>query len=437
MTKYWGGPWQWNDSNPAMASYVAPGGSFALVDLRNMETQSQGNHAGGVGNGLFATDDAVDLGSDYTLLGIGAHITEVIPEMGAASAWNSLFRVQPQGTYLVDYLAYTLTDGSDVDGIVSAKPLMPGSAPVNETVIHLAGHSVIWRNVVDVRGGNSKHAKNIRERHQKDLQKLFDTEANDDIWRKNLAALKEKTGQHWNDPDEDYLLTAKMKAQSKQNGTRANPHNTLYEETWPINGAITSSQDLGWSEYLGTFSVGSGRVGPTGNSWNDARMTTALASSDNTCYGPLNSISGDHLFGCLSRKDSSSTQTYYMVSYYKTSDTFGLHKVVAGSYTAFYSAAATLFAEDVMELTLRGSTIEGWWQGVMTHSQTDTAITSGVYAGITAYYNTGASALSSWVVDEAAAAGFPCGGFIGALGASSPFQNKFLRNFSLKRASQY
>lgn len=390
MTKYWGGPWVWNSVNPAMVSYVAPGASFALVDLRNMETQSQNNYAGGVGNGLFCTEDTEDLGADYTLLGIGAHITEVIPEMGASSAWNSLFGVQPQGTYLVDWLAYTLTDGSDVDGVTGPKPLMPGvGPPINETVIHLAGHSVIWRGAVNVRSGNSKHEKNIRDRYQKDLKAMFDTEPDDDHWRKYLSSLKEKTGQHWDDADEDYLLDKDMKKKAKKDKSRALAHSTTYTESWPTTGGLTSSQDLGWAniEQIVDMSVVSNQLNKTmTGAFAFGRMTTDIATSDMFASMEFISRTGTSCaFGPVARKDSSATLTYYFVQVYLS--TANPHKRVAGTYTDLGTGTYTPVANDIYKITTNGSTIEALRNDISIKSVTDTAISGNTYAGVMMHDN--------------------------------------------------
>lgn len=428
-----------------MPGYSAPGGSFALVDLRNMETQSQGNHTGGVGNGLFVTEDTEDLGSDYTLLGIGAHITEVIPEMGASSAWNSMFGVVPQGTYLVDYLAYTLTDGSDVEGVVSAKPLMPGVAPENEVLIHLAGHSVIWQRKVDVRNGNSKHEKAIRDRLQKDLKAMFDTEPDDTHWRKYLASLKEKTGQHWDDPDEDYLLTTALKSKSKKGKSRALAHSTTYTETWPTNGTYGStitSQDRGWTsvevESGGSAVVSSNQIDATGSVvWLYFRMDTDLSSSDTDVHEDSVLIGGSSWNAVISRKDSSATKTFYM--YGKNFGNLYLYKRISGTYTEIQGEGKTSVANAVLKLTASGSTIEGSYNSIVETTNTDTSISSGTYCGLGIHKNGTEATSDNWSGGSLGgdASSLPSGNLIGTQGGASPFHPKLNHNHSINRSSRW
>jgi len=373
-----------------MFSYCPPDNAVAVVDLRNIPTQSVGNHSDGVGSGFFCTDYNIDLDSDYKLIGNGNHITEALPEFGASSAWQSMFGITPVGTYLVDWLAYTLTDGSDPDGLTGPKPLMPCVYPTGEVVIELAGHSVVYRRRIELRVGNSTFVKKVRERVRKDLQLIADT-GDDFYWRQCLASLKEKYWQRWDDPDEDYLLTNRLKNKKKgKNGKcRAEPHSTTYTESWPSNGAITSGQNNGWSFWLGTdMTVSSNQLTDSAvfTGWKYARMTSATSSSDTYAQAKFISRNGTlSSYAVIVRKDSSSTDTNYFGQWYQN-DIYS-QKVISGTPTTLGTSAQTPSANDILKNEANGSAIKVYKNGSSVISSTDTAISSNTYGGVGHYSN--------------------------------------------------
>lgn len=392
MTKYYAGPWAWNSSetNP---HYAAPAGSSALIDLRTMAAQSAANHANGVGNGFFCTPDDVTLPSEYDLLGQG-YITEVATNNAVKSAWQTLYGVVPQGDKLIDYLSYTLGDGSDPDGDTAPKPLMPGSAPSNEVQIVLSGHSVVYRRQMNIRSGPSNHAKAIRDRLQKDLQDITDS-GDDILWRKCLGFAKRKFGQAWDDPVEDWILTPKLKAKGKSKNkdgsigkSRAIEPATTYTESWPTDGAITSSQDRTWTYIMGSsLSVVGGVLRqPTGTEENHARMNSALSSSDVYSSSVLKSYSEEVYYGTIARKDSNdATVTFYydLIQRYSGSLYSYLYKYVAGTSTALATPGGySSSINDVMKLETDGSSIKAYQNATERASATDTAISSGTYCGV-------------------------------------------------------
>lgn len=119
-----------------------------------------------------------------------------------------------------------------------------------------------------------------------------------------------------------------------------------------------------------------------------ARANTDLASTDHYAQVTItnNGTGGAVRYcGVIARKDSSTTQTYY-VAYIKNGSNVGLYKCVAGSLTQLGSDAAITFGSaKVLKLTCNGSTISVDYDGVNKISQTDTAITSGVRCGLACY----------------------------------------------------
>lgn len=408
MTRYWAGPWQWSSAGPT-PHYRAPSGASALVDLRNIETQSAGNHAAGVGNGFFCTPDDVDLGSDYALLGQG-YITEVQTNASVRSAWQSMFGVVPQGDTLVDYLAYTLTDGSDPTGSSGPKPIVPCVQPIGEVEIILAGHSVVWRRKMSVQNGQSKHAKAVRDLLRRELEDIAENDPDPTLWRKYLGSIKKKFGQRWNDESEDWVVSAKLKAKGKGKNSRtfADEPRTSYTETWPSNGStITSGQDRGWAYQTGSgLTVASTQLNITNTTWARAYMTSAMSSADHYAEHTIISGINTSIAHAVCARASSSADTCYFADLYKiTVDAIRLYKVVAATYTQLVlDASYTTVANDVLKVEANGSSIKNYVNGgTAKQSATDTSITGILYAGVGGVTTGATGVCDSWTCSDLAA----------------------------------
>lgn len=380
--RYWAGPWDWREN-----AYQAPAGAFTLVDLRPVPLQSTANHGAGMGSGLFVTPVDVMLASEWTLLGEG-FITAIHTDNAMRSAWQSTFGVLPQGDYLVDYLAYTLTDGADPDGFDAPKPVDVQGGPPVEAVISLKGHSPVWRRVLDVKNSNGRWGSSLRKMYRTNLERIA-TEHHPDVWRKVLGARKIKHGQRWDDPDENAWVTNGLKQRGKANGKNcyAMRPTTQNNETWPTNGAITSGQDFGWAMNSGpplgtvTFSASSGLVSAdVGNAfYQAARCTDAVSSEDHWTTAPL-TITSNYAAGTCVRMNA--TNTFYF-GYCWYNNERRLRKFVAGTETALDSDAHTagLSAIDC-KTQASASTITCQITGYDLLTVIDTTITGNLLGGI-------------------------------------------------------
>lgn len=412
--KYYAGPWQWVSTPGIGSHYAAPSGAIALVDLRTMETQSSGNHTGGVGSGFFCVPDDVSLSADYELLATG-DLRE--SQIGGAqrSAWESVFGVTlPQSTdVLIDALAYTLTDGSDPDGSSAPRPLVPSvGPPVGEASISLAGHSVVWRRHMSPQTGNSKHAKALRDLLRKDLENIADNHPDPDFWRKVMGYQKAKYGQRWNDDSEDWLLTAKLRAKGKgRNGrTSANKADSSFVETWPADGSPDTSQDLGWTEqptFTSGCSVSSGQlVTDAAATEYRIKMNSAVSGNDNRSYSTFKSYNAAGLAqqNPLCRAATSTTQTFYVCYCQNNGGTKSLllYKFVTGTPTDISSGANTLSVDDTWGPSVNGSSISRNKNGSAVATVTDTAIASGTLGGTGGYADGSGSGFASdtWVFED-------------------------------------
>lgn len=389
MTRYYAGPPEWRTQG-LITGYAAPAGVFSWIDLRNMGTQSAANHSSGVGNGFFCTPDDVSLPSEYTLIGTG-DLRETNISGQAKSAWASLYGVSLNGgvNTILDALSYTLGDGSDPDGDTAPKPLMPGVLPQNEALIELAGHSVVYRRKLNLISGTSDHAKKCRDRMQKDLAEIAETD--DALFRKCLGRMKEKCGLRWDSPNEGWLLHAKVKDKGKgSNGkTIAERPASVFMESFPSNSAITTGQDLGWSMFMGSLiTAASGTISCAADSTHHkGRMTSATSSSDTYSQILITDAKTAACNGAIStqtRKDSSGTQTCYDAQVFRSaSDLWYLGKYIAGVYTALHTSTAT--PAGILKQTSSGSGISATMNGGSSLGATDTAISSGTYGGVGLY----------------------------------------------------
>ena len=393
--KYYAGPFE-SVSLPGIGTvYQPPAGTISLVDLRNIPQQSVANNSNGFGSGFFVTPDDVTLPSEWTLLGQG-RIGEIQANGAIKSAWETLFGVIPQGSFLVDYLADTLTEKSDPTGDSAPKPIVPSiGPPIGQATINLAGHSIVHRRAVNIQTGNSKYAKSLRAMVQKNLENIADNDLNPDQWRLVLAKEKQKYGQTWDDSSEDHFLTARLKNKGKgRNGkTFADRPKTTYTESFPSDTAINSgSQDRSWTVLLGsTPTVISGVLRPNHAVASDYwRMGSALSSSDQYTKHTMptkHAYSGANYpaSGNICRKDSAdATLTFYFTFHTDQAGTFNNYtfKKIAGTNTVLQNANEAPSAGDYFTLECNGSSIIRKRNTSTQNTTTDTAIASNTYCGV-------------------------------------------------------
>lgn len=413
LHNYYVGAWQTQQFLGGLRGYAPPDGSRSVLDFRTLPQQSVADHANGVGSGFFSTPDTMTLGSDYTLLGTG-HLSEINITVAGRNALAHMSGIQPQGTTILECISYLFTDGADPTGENGPKPLNPGTwLPIGETRIDLSDHSTVFRRSVNVRSGITKHEVALRKMVQDDLQKTYDLDPTGKLWRRVLAALKEKHGQQWDDPQEDWALTANLKRQGKgegkgknkgkKNQSRAEEHETTFTESWPNNGTTFSSgQDRPWTFVDGSSLTVSG--GKLTNTSNDAthhmiRMDAAASSSDTAMKITYISGAASSLGACKAavRKDNSATKSWYEAQHYDFSGTglWSLYKYNSGVPTALQTASPKgISANYRIRVAANGSNQEATLEMADTLSGTDTSISTGTY-GCVGHYSGGSSPYQS------------------------------------------
>lgn len=141
-------------------------------------------------------------------------------------------------------------------------------------------------------------------------------------------------------------------------------------------------------------------------SWTDLGNTTGISS--NQMYSPNNSgiaifsraeidlASSDHWAQLTSVQQLTSTgwqlavcarysaaaNTCYMFGWKASANQFAIQKVIAGTATVLGSGSSTTAAGDVLKIVCTGTSIQGFRNGTLDVSVTDSSITTGTRTGI-------------------------------------------------------
>jgi len=178
--------------------------------------------------------------------------------------------------------------------------------------------------------------------------------------------------------------------------------------------------DLGanWTTDVGELNIASNQCSCVGAAIDAARYTAGTLASANH-YSQIDYISGSVGPHAIARQ-ASATQTYYCIRLGDTWSTWTLYKVVAGAFTALDTWGRTTNPSDTGKVECNGSAIKGYCGGVEVMSDSNSDITSGLYAGVGS--NWSGRVLDNWAAADLAAGTRPLpqkalgGPFAGPLG---------------------
>ncbi len=399
MTPRWYiGPWQWvTDEDNGWWSM--PRGVVAAIDLRSLPAQAR---AGGTpeGVGLCCETSGADLGSDYTLLGEGS-LTDAKVSQRARDAFPRLGKRQPQGDDILGLVMDALGVGADPTGDEFAKPLMPSArlqlecniGPERRAVPFTLGQGH-WGKVQDV----------LRADFRRTFEDARSGKLNDaEHHRRVLDATCEKYRVA------DWSVFVPQDIRGEIPGRL--PHATVITDNFNrANGSLgTSAEGWSWSSLAAiVHNITNNAVRFSGsNQYNSSRAEFDLSSSDNYCQATIrnqNSLN-NRRHGLAARFSSATDSHYRLVLLYNNAGTagFNLEKTVSAVITLLFSGSVTYVDPEVGNLTVNGSSLEGFYGGVSAVSGMDTALTSGLRCGFsgnsstttTAYDNLEAGDLSA------------------------------------------
>jgi len=146
-----------------------------------------------------------------------------------------------------------------------------------------------------------------------------------------------------------------------------------------FNRADSTNLGSGWTEVSGDWSISGNRLSPgSAGGVILVRIATPLASNDNyaqVTIATTNTVS----HGIWCRGDATLSSGYLLRN---NGTSWDLFSVVSGTFTSIGTYAAPAAANDVVKIQAVGTAIKGIINGVTRISVTNSAVTTGGYAGI-------------------------------------------------------
>jgi hypothetical protein len=145
-----------------------------------------------------------------------------------------------------------------------------------------------------------------------------------------------------------------------------------------FNRSDSNTVGANWTEVADDWSIKSNQLAPGLTTTGVIIYNLPLNTIDHYAEVAM-SIASTTSMGVFARSDLAAN-SYYLLRSNGTS--WNLFTNIAGSFTSIGSYAATLVNGDVARIQCIGSTIKAFINGVERISVTDTAITTGSYAGV-------------------------------------------------------
>lgn len=143
----------------------------------------------------------------------------------------------------------------------------------------------------------------------------------------------------------------------------------------------------GWTVLAGTWAISSNRLASTSITTNATISQTGTPMATNDQWAEIRVINPVSTFGPVVRHDGSTVGNFYMLR--RTSGTqLSLYKNIAGATTLMTTVNITLAVNDVMRIEAIGNTINGYINGVLVSTTTDSARPTGAYCGLRVTGNT-------------------------------------------------
>lgn len=367
MARYWVGPWEWK-SGGALQGWHAPAGTQALIDLRSIPNCAA--QVSPQGFGLFVTQNAVNLGSNYENFGTDPVAT--LPQ-NALNRWASMlaFPRSVAATNLTDLVFETMTVQSDPIGDDRVCPLGVGSD--RHFQVNIGANVLRRRFSMDAFAGPL--VDQIKRQYRRIRQSSLDGEMPADHYRKVLGAWVNKFQVPYRAlepgdlPDESPLA----------------PTTTIAESFTDANGQPLGP-DLTWDIVSGTWQIFTNKAQKTASAdtFEFARADSALSSDDHYAETEITNSGADSSFGyAIARVPNDDAVTFYSVTR-DASNCYG-EKRVAGTPTTLITAGHTGATPQVIKVQIDGSTLKVYTDDIERGSTTDSGISGNFYCGIADY----------------------------------------------------
>jgi len=403
VTRIWIGPWEWRASPEGDGSWSAPDGCVGALDLRSIPQCAQRSIP--AGSALFVLPDGALLDADYDNLGTQWDASIASGLRNRVASRLGFPRASAAAT--LDQLIWeALTHQSDPTGDARCLPLIPTTRRRFEVSL---GSIVVASKPFRASDADSTPVQNF-------LRRVYEEARNDaiggalppDHHRKILGYYVAKYGLNYRwfqgatVPDETPL-----------------PPATTITESWPTDGTtLSSGQDHAWTEVTNDMGVASGllRNESAGVTLASIRCDSVLSGADAyaqhlTSGGSSNTAR--HVSPAI--RFSGAAETAYVARHFGGVDptVYRISKVVSGTFTDL-GTGTTRDRNSTNKIQADGSTISSHHDGLEAESITDTAIGSGVQAGV---YHTGTNL--AWFADTFEAADLvPAGGAVRLIGGT-------------------
>jgi hypothetical protein len=376
---YYLGPWRWDAAAPE-PGYAPPLGTVGCLDLATPAVQSMVNPAGRP-VGFFAVNGIIT-DSAYAFLGSG-DCREIVATPIMRGVFQSLTGYRPGGDHLVDLLWDLLTAGGDPDGGDCCLPLLPGALGRRPWLeLHLGGHGCL--RAEPFKWGVHPHRPKVQRLLRKHFEELH---AAAQVGQLRDAQHHRRVLDFWCEryDVDDWREFVAPKLWAHVPGRLK--HDTTITESFNKADSGTLGPDLTWTELNGNIDIVSNKAQSTTlGSFVAARADSDLSGTDQYAQAVVNASeeTATAQVGCLCRKTSGATSTFYWADGEFDTNLVRLLKRVSGTNTTLGTSSKTLTAgtPGTVKVEAVGSAIKAYWNSSQEVSVTDTSITTGTRCGV-------------------------------------------------------
>lgn len=391
------GPWRWVSDEDG-DRYEGPEGTQSAIDFRSIPEQSiAGNDMSGVGLFLCPRDTP----AEWETIGQGNW-----HDIKATKRLRDLFPKRAKKKLaaddLIGLIRETLNAG-DPDGLEFCKPLMPGTFGTLEITMHKQRHCEQFR------WGKSKESNAVRDVIRADMDDLIERcqreqgEKKKQHHRRVLDMLCERYG------IEDWKEFVKPNRVKDIPGRL--PHETSLTDDFTRadqTGLGTSAEGWSWADTVAGLGIVSNRARST-VATNRARAESDLSSADHYSQSRIvQSSAVDRRMSVFVRYNAAADTCYGAYSSGVSTTSVALQRVTTGTATTLSSASRGVTILDrVLRVSVSGSGLEAFEDGVSYTTATDTNITGNLRCGIgrTGGTNTGTLEWDDFICSDGAAGG--------------------------------
>jgi hypothetical protein len=391
------GPWRWVSDEDG-ERYEGPEGTVSAIDFRSIPEQSiAGNHMSGVG--LFRVDGPTP--SEWEEIGQG-NWHDIKADKRLRDLFPRRARRRLDADDLIGLIRQSLNQG-DPTGQEFCKPLMPGTLGTIE--VSIAGQ----RHAERFQWGRSKESNVVRDIIRADMDELIERcgkeqdERRKQHHRRVLDMLCERYGvDDWKEfvkPNRVKDILGRL------------PHETSLTDDFTRadqTGLGTASGGWSWGSVTAGINIVSNRARSTADN-NASRAESDLSSADHYAESSIiQSAATTRSLGVRCRYAAAANTAYEATSNGVSTASFVLKRIVAGVATTLSTVdRGTTVTTRTTRITVSGSNLDYWEDGVSKTTATDTNITGNLRCGIgkSGTQQTGTQEWDDFVCSDGAAGG--------------------------------